>query len=158
MTEAYSIIQHIVTPSLNSVLAKRGMKWTSHFGIMLIKLLNERYWASQWALIWKSTSSVFQLSAGPQEWRSSVATGQYSWWRPYKRSASGVSDLWGSEPNTSLPPLSPCLDDCAHCTMSRRVCDFNVWVGSRQKTLPAACWTVRESTSIIEELFEKSPV
>lgn len=58
--------------------------------------------------------------------------------------------VWSLGKNLIPPslPLSPCLDECAHCTMSRRVCDFTVWVGSPHPklstSLRAACWTVGE--------------
>lgn len=76
----------------------------------------------------KEAPSVSQLAArspgagaGELHHRS-----QYSWQRPHSQSASSVSDLWGREPNTSLPQLSPRLGECTYCTMSRKVCDFTV--------------------------------
>lgn len=118
--------------------ANKWVQWTFNFGIGLIKLHSEHKWSSLRELIRMSRPP--QCFSCQQQWRSSVAPGLYSCWRPYKRSASGVSDLWGSEPNTSFPPLSPRLDGCAHCTMSRRVCDFTVWVGSRDRN----CLWLRE--------------
>lgn len=85
--------------TLRSVLAKMWMCLISNFGIRLIKLLNEP----------KQNKSPprLRVSGGPQEWRSSITPARYSWWRPYKLSASSVCLISGED--NLIPPALPSL-------------------------------------------------
>lgn len=140
------MLQHIAV-----CLSQRWLCWVCNFGIRLIELVNEYIQSSQCRLIWKrpcSSAPVLQSAVGPVERTSSITQA--------RAAGGGLTSpappvcLISGEENLIPPtlPLSPCLDECAHCTMSRRVCDFTVWVGSPHPklstSLRAACWTVGE--------------
>lgn len=151
------MLLYLICP--NFVLAKR---WICNFGIRLILLLNEYIQASQWRVIWKSPPTLFQSSAGPEEWRVSIAQA--------RTAGGGLTSvappvcLISGEENL-IPPSLLFLSTLG------RVCSVyhepqSMWFHclgwqptlKLSASLGAACWSVGEKTGIGEELFEKSLV